>query len=485
MAALDHSSTVRREALLFLAPDQAPIVPSPSIALCLSYLSLSMGRTHRILGCSRLQSSRRLLAQFEKCVWKPSHPKRRSLSSRTMHRPTVASAVLAGMEVPAYAVYRGAPGVNACPRTEKRDRTPTRATDGEVVAVVGTTFARIHDKPCPTRTTNSRPLSAAHGDAHGAGTVVRRVRFPGHRVHARAVVVSARARRRGQTDRLRARARGRERAHRVRADRRIGRGNRRVRRPVVAQRRRSRPAGARVANCRPQRERRPRIQTGVAHRRRPDHQIRNIAGHNIGDYLSGFGRTLSGFSCSRVSSTLGGFGSCQCVSSTLGGFCSCQCVSSTLGGFCRSRDGRSLVCIGRCLCYSSTLGGFCRGGCSLCRRRFGGSALVGWCRIGDGLSLGGGGFGLGSVVECHQCLEVGFVCTDNGVSLGGFGRCLCGFGRCLCGFGRYGFGCTPIGFRGRRCGGRTSGRFHRRGHCRCSLCRCQSVVTAPACNSVS
>ena len=126
-------------------------------------------------------------------------------------------------------------------------------------------------------------IARAHRDGDGRGAVVRGVRFPGHGVHARTVVVSPGTRRRRQADRLCARARSGEGAHRVGADRRIGRGDGRVRRAVVAQRRRRGSVGARVANRRAQRERCPRIRTGVAHRRRADRQIRNTAGHRVTD----------------------------------------------------------------------------------------------------------------------------------------------------------------------------------------------------------
>ena len=124
-------------------------------------------------------------------------------------------------------------------------------------------------------------LDVADLDPHRRGAVVRGVRLPGHRVHARAVVVRALCARRRQRDRLRARAACRQRPHRVRSDLRVRRRDRRVRRAVVAQPRRRRLPVARVGHRRRQRELHVRLGVALAHRRITHHEVR------LEDHLQG------------------------------------------------------------------------------------------------------------------------------------------------------------------------------------------------------
>ena len=146
------------------------------------------------------------------------------------------------------------------PVRARRDRHARGGADVVPVVVPGTPASAV----------------AAHLDPHHIGAVVRRGGFAGHGVHAGPVMVGAGARRGGQTDRLVAGCGRREPADGVRSDRRVPRGDSRVRRPVVAQDGRLGGTVAPVADRRAERERTPWSRCGGVHGGGLDHEIGRV-----------------------------------------------------------------------------------------------------------------------------------------------------------------------------------------------------------------
>ena len=112
-----------------------------------------------------------------------------------------------------------------------------------------------------------------HRYLHRCGAVVRGVRLAGHRVHARPVVVRPRRRRRRQSHGLAGASRSGKPGDRVGSNLRVRGRDGRVRRPIVAQRRRRRFSLPGVRDRRRQRERRTGSGIAVAHRRRGHRQV--------------------------------------------------------------------------------------------------------------------------------------------------------------------------------------------------------------------
>ena len=120
-----------------------------------------------------------------------------------------------------------------------------------------------------------REQTVADGDAHRTGTVVCCIGFSGHGLDTGAIVISTGARRRRDADRLAARRGGGKGAHRVHTDWPVRRGNRGVRRAIVAQCCGVGPDGALIADGGVERERFPCSGAGFADRRGLDHEVQS------------------------------------------------------------------------------------------------------------------------------------------------------------------------------------------------------------------